>query len=201
MDSRLQEAARSAITSIKELLRHGSENTGREEMTEVGVQIGMAIKDVLPEPVQDAIRNTLAPEGALGPEEEATTREIFTDGSCLDNPGGPGGWAFVEAGNPGVERAGRVESTTNNRMELRAILEALQKFDEGEAPKIYSDSKYAIFTSSQTWDAEKNLDILEDIWDEVNRTEATFDFVPGHEGHQHNERADELARDAAKGDV
>lgn len=197
MEDRLRRALKHGLTGIKDMLRHSSDKRGREEMEEVGRQIGDMLREVLPYEVQVAVSARL-------PREEATEtgKEIYTDGSCAENPGGPGGWAFVVVGEENEERVGHVATTerpvpTNNRMELRAILEALKSLPRNARPQIFSDSKYAVLTSNQTWDSKQNLDLLRPIWDQVKRTGATFDHVEGHAGHKHNERADTLARQAA----
>ena len=89
--------------------------------------------------------------------------KIYTDGSCLRNPGGPGGWAWW---SPTTKRmdSGRVAVTTNNRMELQAILEAVKALKDGRTVRIYSDSQWSINVLTRRWKAKKNLDLIEAIW-------------------------------------
>lgn len=129
--------------------------------------------------------------------------EIYTDGSCHPNPGGPGGWAFVRS--DGYERIGHAPSTTNNRMELIAILEAMRSLPNGAEAVILSDSKYAV-NGLTKWHAKwkrnnwkrKMIDLPNaDIWRaldaERGRVRPTFMWVRGHGNVPGNVRADKLA--------
>jgi ribonuclease HI len=124
---------------------------------------------------------------------------ISTDGACLDNPGGAGGWAAViQDGETTVEKSGPEEYTTNNRMELTAILVALRFCSDGDAVTIRSDSTYALNVASGEWKARKNRDLVEPIREETERLNVRFEHVQGHNGDPDNERADTLAREAAQ---
>jgi ribonuclease HI len=123
---------------------------------------------------------------------------VSTDGSCLDNPGGPGAWAFVYRTDDGrVECSDARDSTTNNRAELIAILAALRFSDEGDSLLIRSDSKYAINVCTGKWSAKANRDILRHIWKEMESRDVTFTWVKAHTGDRDNERADTLALETA----
>jgi ribonuclease HI len=137
---------------------------------------------------------------------------IYTDGSCVPNPG-PGGWAFVvyEEGREIYSQIGADSHTTNNRMEMRALLEA-QLWLAGRPAMILSDSQYVINGVNmwspgwrrQGWqrkDKKKNLVpvINSDLWiaiDAAKRPGQRYVWVRGHNGTRGNERADELAGDA-----
>lgn len=128
--------------------------------------------------------------------------EIWTDGSVFPNPGN-GGWGWVRS--DGREAYGGVAGTTNNRMELTAILRALESLGDGEQATIYSDSQYCVngLTAwhkkwkSSNW-RRKGGDIPNrDLWVLLNvaacRVDPIFKWVRGHNGNPGNERADALA--------
>lgn len=138
---------------------------------------------------------------------------LFTDGSCLGNPG-PGGWAAI------LEYKGHVKElsqgyklTTNNRMELMAVINGLQVLKEPCVVQITTDSQYVKngMTSwlagwkSRNWrtstkQAVKNKDLWQILDQECARHEMHWNWVKGHDGHPQNERCDELAKKAALGD-
>lgn len=139
--------------------------------------------------------------------------EIFTDGSCLVNPGGPGGWAAVLKFNDNVkEISGGVRASTNNRMEMTAAVEALKTLKEPCRVILHTDSQYLKNAFTNGWiknwkkngwkTAAKKPVKNKDLWlvlDELmGKHQVDFKFVRGHSGHPENERCDELAKAAAK---
>ena len=139
--------------------------------------------------------------------------EIYTDGSCRGNPG-PGGWGVLiknmESGEQEILRGGNPQ-TTNNIMELTAIIRALEEFEvvEGQSPKIkiYSDSQYCIQSITEWMDgwikngwksSTKKPVKNDDLWKEyveVSKSHKIIaSWVKGHAGHEENERCDALAR-------
>ncbi|MGH1504403.1 MAG: ribonuclease H family protein [Acidimicrobiales bacterium] len=130
--------------------------------------------------------------------------EVFTDGACSGNPG-PGGWAWVTP--DGRHGSGGAEQTTNQRMELQAVLEAVKAFD-GQVD-IHSDSTYVVKCFNDRWyegwlkrgwkNSQKKPVANRDLWEPLidlyieRSDEITFTWVKGHSGHPLNERADELA--------
>ena len=134
---------------------------------------------------------------------------IYTDGACEDNPGGAGGWAFLIVGSEfdqEFQHSGGEESTTNNRMELQAILEALNYFNSPRSIKIVSDSKYSINCCTEwikVWKSKnwiksdgsevKNIDLLQSIDELINFHQVSFQWVKGHSGDKYNEIVDSLA--------
>lgn len=135
--------------------------------------------------------------------------EIYTDGSCLGNPG-PGGWGVVMR-YKGVEKelSGTVPSTTNNRMELQAAIEGIKAIKRSITVELYTDSKYLRDGITQwlpKWKANgwrradrkpvKNKDLWEELDKLVQNHTISWHWVKGHQGHPENERADELARNA-----
>ena len=136
--------------------------------------------------------------------------KIYTDGSCLGNPGA-GGWAaiIVDEKNRREEIFGGEEYTTNNRMELTAAIRALEKISAGANVEIFTDSSYMKNAFSNGWLAKwkrngrNNGRVLNrDLWLELDRLvenrAVKFNWVKGHAGNSFNERCDELARTTAE---
>jgi len=135
--------------------------------------------------------------------------ELFTDGACSGNPG-PGGWgAILRYGSHEKEFSGGESDTTNNRMELRAVIEGLFNLKEGCAVTVHTDSKYVMDGINKyiaNWKAKgwktstnkpvKNQELWERLDLEIQRHKVNWVWVKGHNGHDENERADQLARDA-----
>ena len=140
---------------------------------------------------------------------------IHTDGSCLRNPGGAGGWAAViETAATGAveEKSGGAPETTNNRMELTAALMALSAVPEGARVALYTDSQYLKNAFTKFWlpawkkrgwkkaDGEPVLN--QDLWVQLDAAFAArqvqFHWVKGHAGNPRNEQCDALARAEAE---
>jgi ribonuclease HI len=133
--------------------------------------------------------------------------EIFTDGACSGNPG-PGGWgAILRKGDTEKELFGGETLTTNNRMEMTAVIEALRALKAPVRARVHTDSQYVQKGISEWihgwkrrgWKtANKDPVKNEDLWRELDRLAAQHSiewiWVKGHAGHPENERADELAR-------
>ena len=126
--------------------------------------------------------------------------EVYADGSCIGNPG-RGGWGVLMIAPDGVthELAGANPSTTNNRMEITAALEALRETPAGADVAIHSDSQYLVKTMTLGWKRKENLDLWRLLDAEVAKRRVHWHWVRGHSGDPGNERADELARSAAEG--
>jgi ribonuclease HI len=135
--------------------------------------------------------------------------EIYTDGACRGNPG-PGGWAaLLKLGEREREISGAEALTTNNRMELTAVIRALEALRRPVAARIYTDSEYVrrgITEWVPAWKARgwrtadrkavKNQDLWRQL-DELNvRHQIEWRWVPGHAGVPGNERVDRLANEA-----
>jgi ribonuclease HI len=133
--------------------------------------------------------------------------EIYTDGACSGNPG-PGGWGVLLRMNS-IERelSGGVPATTNNRMELLAVIEALQSLTQPVEARVYTDSQYVqkgISVWIHSWKrrgwktAGKEPVKNEDLWRRLDALTAghilEWHWVKGHAGHLDNERVDALAR-------
>ena len=137
---------------------------------------------------------------------------IYTDGACSGNPG-VGGWAAILIYN-GHEKeiSGSNKDTTNNRMELFAIIQGLAALKESCVVEIYSDSSYAVDAINKGWLANwkaanwktadkkdvKNRDLWTDLSIKMGKHEVTFIKVKGHSDNEYNNRCDALARKAIK---
>lgn len=133
--------------------------------------------------------------------------DIFTDGACSGNPG-PGGWgAILRYGEHEKEICGGDKETTNNRMELTAVIEALKLLKEPCEITIYTDSTYVCkaFLDGWIWNWIKkgwkksdnspvlNVELWKELLKELQKHEYKFIWVKGHDGHPENERCDALA--------
>ncbi len=137
--------------------------------------------------------------------------DIFTDGACKGNPG-PGGWAAIlRMGAHEKELVGGEPETTNNRMEMTAVLRGLAALTEPCAVTVHTDSRYVIDGMTQWifgwqkrgWvNAAKKPVANEDIWRELIAAarphKVQWQWVKGHAGHPENERCDALASEEAK---
>jgi ribonuclease HI len=138
--------------------------------------------------------------------------EIFTDGACSGNPG-PGGWgAILRSGAHERELSGGERATTNNRMELTAVIEGLRALKTSPAIIIHTDSRY-VMDGAEKWlkgwkkngwkTADKKPVKNEDLWRALDAAMTghaiEWRWVRGHSGHVENERADALARGAIPG--
>jgi ribonuclease HI len=136
---------------------------------------------------------------------------IYTDGACRGNPG-PGGWgAILRYGKHEKAISGGESNTTNNRMELRAALEALRALTEPCRVVLYTDSEYlkkGITLWMPNWKRRNwrrkggklaNVDLWMKLDEEIERHEVRWRWVKGHTGNTYNERVDKLAREAIPG--
>ncbi|MFH0980897.1 MAG: ribonuclease HI [Planctomycetota bacterium] len=148
---------------------------------------------------------------------------LYADGACSGNPG-PGGWAYVLT-HPATQTikkmADGVEATTNNRMELTAVIEGLKALKRRSRVLVVSDSQYVV-NGMREWvpnwikhgwrrgprasQPVKNVDLWKTLVDLCGRHEVSFEFTPGHAGHPANEECDRMAaaairalRDAKRG--
>jgi len=137
--------------------------------------------------------------------------KIYTDGSCLNNPGN-GGWAAIINHNGNVVKiSGSEKETTNNKMELMAPIKALQKIDKNEKIEIYTDSKYVKLGITEwihkwkknNWQTSKkepvkNKDLWIQLYDLTSSFEISWIWVKAHAGNTLNEEVDLLAKKAAE---
>ncbi len=125
------------------------------------------------------------------------TIDIYTDGSCLGNPG-PGGWgAVVVTGGAERDLSGGDAHTTNQRMEVTAAIKGLASVPAGSAVTVHSDSLYVINTMTKGWKRKANVDLWPQLDAVVRGRTVRWNKVPAHAGHAMNERADRLAVAAA----
>ncbi len=135
------------------------------------------------------------------------TVTIYTDGACSGNPG-PGGWgAVLRYGAHELELSGGAAETTNNRMELTAVIEALRRLREPCAVELYSDSKYVVDALSLGWargwqqkgwiKSDKKPALNADLWETLLTLAAQHElrchWVKGHAENEYNNRCDALA--------
>ncbi len=126
-----------------------------------------------------------------------TTREtifLYTDGAASGNPG-PGGYGVVlKCGDLRKELSEGFALTTNNRMEMLAVIKGLESLKwEGARVEVYSDSSYVVNTMTQGWKRKKNHDLWARMDSLCARFDVTFHWLKGHAGHPENERCDALA--------
>jgi len=135
---------------------------------------------------------------------------IYTDGACSGNPG-PGGWgAILMHGSNQKELSGASRATTNNRMELTAVIEALKSLKEPCSVKLYSDSAYVVNAFLQNWirgwlkkgwmnsknQPVENQDLWKELLAQMEPHQVEYIKVKGHHDNPWNNRCDELARHA-----
>lgn len=135
------------------------------------------------------------------------TVTIYTDGACSGNPG-PGGWgAILRYKETEKELSGGAADTTNNRMELTAVIEALALLKESCVVELYSDSKYVIDGLSEGWakgwqkrgwiKSDKKPALNPDLWERLlaltDRHEMHYHWVKGHAENEKNNRCDQMA--------
>ena len=137
---------------------------------------------------------------------------IYTDGACSGNPG-PGGWgAVLFYGGKRKEMSGGEKHTTNNRMEILSVVEALKALKEPCKVTVYSDSAYVVNAFQQKWihnwqrngwvNSQKkpveNQDLWKSLLAQMELHQVTYVKVKGHSDNEWNNRCDQLARDAIK---
>lgn len=145
---------------------------------------------------------------------------IYTDGAARGNPDGPGGYGTVleYVDSKGVlhmkELSQGYRRTTNNRMELMAVIAGLEALNRPCEVDLYSDSKYVVDAFNQHWidswlkkgwkrgknEPVKNVDLWKRLLKAKEQHQVVFHWVKGHDGHPQNERCDQLATSAADGD-
>ena len=145
---------------------------------------------------------------------------IYTDGAARGNPDGPGGYGTVleyvdsKGETHTKELSQGYKKTTNNRMELMAVIRSLQELTRPCQVELYSDSKYVVDAFNQNWIGSwqkkgwkksdgkpvKNTDLWQELLQAMAPHQVKFIWVKGHDGHVMNERCDELATSAADGD-
>ena len=118
---------------------------------------------------------------------------IHTDGACKGNPG-RGGWgAVIEQNGSQVKLSGGAPQTTNNRMEMTAVIKGLEAVDPSSKVLISSDSTYVVNTMTKGWKRKANHDLWEQLDALVKNRAISWQWVRGHNGDRGNELADSLA--------
>lgn len=149
------------------------------------------------------------------PESSPPFVQLFTDGACKGNPG-PGGWAYIlkhPASDSVREESGGNPETTNNQMELQAVISGLSALKKPSSIEVVTDSTYVAKGHSEwmpnwkrngwrrregkSWKPVKNIDLWQELDELTQQHKVRFTVVKGHSGHPENERCDELAVEAA----
>lgn len=170
--------------------------------------VGDSMLNMVREPRVAGIMHCLSIEDFLSQLETEPVR-VWTDGACSGNPG-PGGWGVVlQQGERVTEMSGGEPQTTNNRMELMAVIEALRALPPSIKIILTTDSQYVQKGMTQwleTWKKNhwqtsakkpvKNQELWEQLDVEAEQRFLTWEWVKGHAGHPQNERADLLAQTA-----
>lgn len=137
---------------------------------------------------------------------------IYTDGACSGNPGAGGWGAILMCNGTSKEISGSEPNTTNNRMELKAVIQALKMLKKASNVKIYSDSAYVVNAFKQRWidnwqvkgwrTSNKKPVLNKDLWEDLIQLmsihKVEYIKVKGHADNKYNNRCDELAREAIK---
>jgi ribonuclease HI len=144
-------------------------------------------------------------------KEQKPHVEIYADGACSGNPGVGGFGAILRFGEKEKEISGCDKMTTNNRMELLAVISALEALKKPCSITITTDSNYVVKGMTEwiqswimnKWKTSQKKDVLNrDLWERLlkasSRHEIKWKWIKGHNGHPENERCDELARKAIK---
>ena len=143
-------------------------------------------------------------------KDNKPTIQLYTDGGADPNPGAGGYGVVLRHGQYEKELSQGYILTTNNRMELMAVIEGLSAIKKSSVVEVYSDSKYIVDAINKGWAAKwrankwyrnkkekaQNPDLWEKLLNEIDRHDVTFHWVKGHDGHPENERCDELATEA-----
>ncbi len=160
------------------------------------------------------MKKTPSSSSVPGDAEGLPVVVAYTDGCCLGNPG-PGGWgAVLLSGGNRKEISGGFRRTTNNRMEILAVIRALEALKGRCDVTIHTDSQYVTKAMNEGWaegwksrgwrTASKQPAMNPDLWEQLLRIRlkhrVTFNWVKGHSGVEENERADRLANEAARGE-
>jgi ribonuclease HI len=123
------------------------------------------------------------------------TYTVYSDGACSGNPGAGGYAAIVVLNAENSEQIvkGGEAHTTNNRMEIMAVIAGLEIVPMGSDAQIVTDSQYVAYTMTKNWKRNKNNDLWDVLDSLVKQRRVTWQYVKGHAGHVYNERCDKLA--------
>ena len=124
---------------------------------------------------------------------------IYTDGSCRPKNPGKGGWGFIALLQEcEIHVNGGAEYTTNNVMEITAVIEALREFDNIQKFLIYTDSQYVINCAQGKWERKKNIELWKKYDTYAQGKDIIFEWVKAHNGDHYNELVDKLAKEGSE---
>ena len=119
--------------------------------------------------------------------------KLYTDGACSGNPG-PGGWASIIINGDYIYKiSGSDKSTTNNRMEIIAVIEGLKMISDASNVEVITDSAYVVNTMTKGWKRNKNQDLWNELDIVVSKHNVKFTWVIGHGSNQYNNECDKMA--------
>lgn len=119
--------------------------------------------------------------------------KLYTDGACSGNPG-PGGWAAIIINGDYIHKiSGSDKSTTNNRMEITAVIEGLKMIGDASEVEIITDSAYVVNTMTKGWKRNKNQDLWNELDTLVTKHNVRFNWVKGHASNEYNNECDKMA--------
>lgn len=146
---------------------------------------------------------------AATPKKPSAHYTVYTDGACRNNPG-RGGWGYLimDDENCITENSAGFKRTTNNRMEIIAVIQAIKALPEDASIDLYSDSNYVVKSFTEylkNWTNDgihfkssvKNVDLWQEAWALTRKRNINWHWVKGHADNPYNQRADELATAAA----
>ncbi len=199
-----REDAQVLVDALREALRRGIKKGRTRKVPE---KMQLPLEEARPAEAQKTIDLPVGSvEAGLPPRVS-----LYTDGGCQGNPG-PGGWgAVLQSAAGGKELSGYHPDTTNNRMELTAVVEGLNALEKPSVVKVTTDSQYVkngITVWIHSWKRKgwrtstgsrvKNEDLWRALEAAAARHTVTWEWVRGHSGHPENERCDELAQQAIR---
>ena len=178
------------ITKIRK-----KKKASREE-GQTGEPVGKPVSKAVTEPAGEPVSKSVSEPGKKEGKTSPNSYTIYTDGGCASNPGGTGGIGIVMISEDTGEIREISEgytATTNNRMEMMAVIRAVEQTEPGDVLHILSDSAYVVNCITGQWEKKKNLDLWHRMAKACSGRKVGIKWIMGHSGIRENERCDELA--------